>query len=103
MGEKTAAMTMITVHVDRLPAPESFGLVVVPSEAALSTPDVYRAFDGRGTPRAATELDARAGAARAGPTVFGVFGSLDAARDAAGRVGGLAVEPVGAAFGEVTS
>jgi 4-diphosphocytidyl-2-C-methyl-D-erythritol kinase len=136
-------MTGAGEHVDRLPAPEPFGLVVVPSEAALSTPDVYRAFDDRGTPRAATELDARARAARAGepppavndlepaaralcpavdaplaalraagattamvsgsgPTVFGMFGSLDAARDAAGRVGGVAVEPVGAAFGEVS-
>jgi 4-diphosphocytidyl-2-C-methyl-D-erythritol kinase len=135
-------MTGAGEHVDRLPDPESFGLVVVPSEAALSTPDVYRAFDDRGTPRTPRELDARAKAARAGepppavndlepvaralcpavdaplaalraagasaamvsgsgPTVFGVFESLDAARDAAGTVAGVAVEPVGAAFGEV--
>jgi 4-diphosphocytidyl-2-C-methyl-D-erythritol kinase len=137
-------MTGAGEHVDRLPDPEPFGLVVVPDEAALSTPDVYRAFDHHGTPRTPTELEARARAARAGepppavndlepaaralcpavdaplaalraagataamvsgsgPTVFGVFGSLDAARNAAGTVGGVAVEPVGAAFGEVSS
>jgi 4-diphosphocytidyl-2-C-methyl-D-erythritol kinase len=136
-------MTGAGEHVDRLPDPEPFGLVVVPSEAALSTRDVYCAFDDRGTPRTPSELDTRAKAARAGepppavndlepaaralcpavdaplaalraagataamvsgsgPTVFGVFGSLDAARNAAGTVGGVAVEPVGAAFGEVS-
>ena len=39
-----------------------------------------------------------------GPTVFGIFpgsGGLDRARRAAERVGGVAVEPVGAEFGQV--
>jgi 4-diphosphocytidyl-2-C-methyl-D-erythritol kinase len=137
-------MTGAGEHVDPLPDPEPFGLVIVPSDAALSTPDVYRAFDDRGTPRTATELEARKAAARggeqpppvndlqaaarelcptvdaplaalthagataamvsgSGPTVFGVFPSLAAARRAAAAVhpSAVAVEPVTAAFGRV--
>jgi 4-diphosphocytidyl-2-C-methyl-D-erythritol kinase len=135
-------MTGAGEHVERLPEPEPFGLVIVASRAGLSTPDVYRAFDGGSEARSATELDARAAAARAGepppavndlepaarelapaveaplaalraagataamvsgsgPTVFGLFPTLAAARDAADAVGGVAVEPAAAAFGEV--
>ena len=37
-----------------------------------------------------------------GPTVFGLFSSLDAARQAAEAIpGAVAAEPVGSAFGEV--
>jgi 4-diphosphocytidyl-2-C-methyl-D-erythritol kinase len=36
-----------------------------------------------------------------GPTVFGLFPDLERARDAAQAVGGIAAEPVDAAFGEV--
>jgi 4-diphosphocytidyl-2-C-methyl-D-erythritol kinase len=45
-------------RVVRLPDAEPFGLVIVPLDAALSTPDVYRAFDDRSTARDATELAA---------------------------------------------
>jgi 4-diphosphocytidyl-2-C-methyl-D-erythritol kinase len=47
-------------RVVRLPDAEPFGLVVVPLDAALSTPDVYRAFDRSGPPRAHAELAALA-------------------------------------------
>ncbi len=36
-----------------------------------------------------------------GPTVFGLFPTLAAARDAAESTGGLAAEPAGPAFAEV--
>jgi 4-diphosphocytidyl-2-C-methyl-D-erythritol kinase len=45
-------------RVVRLPDAEPFGLVIVPLDAALSTADVYRAFDDRSTARDATELAA---------------------------------------------
>ena len=53
-------------HVDRLPEPEPFALVVVASDAGLSTPDVYREFDRLGGARTPAELEAAAAAARAG-------------------------------------
>jgi 4-diphosphocytidyl-2-C-methyl-D-erythritol kinase len=53
-------------HVDVLPAPAPFGLVIVPSGHALSTPAVYAAFDRLGGARAPGELEQRAAAARAG-------------------------------------
>jgi 4-diphosphocytidyl-2-C-methyl-D-erythritol kinase len=128
-------MTGAGERVARLPDPEPFGLVIVPSPHTLSTPAVYAEFDRLGRARAADELVAReaealAGeppppvndlqdAARAlcpaiddalerlnasgpehamvsgsGPTVFGVFPNLDAARAAAATVpGAIAVEP----------
>jgi 4-diphosphocytidyl-2-C-methyl-D-erythritol kinase len=45
-------------RVVRLPDPEPFGLVVVPLDATLSTPEVYRAFDRGSRPRDAGELAA---------------------------------------------
>jgi 4-diphosphocytidyl-2-C-methyl-D-erythritol kinase len=45
-------------RVVRLPDPETFGVLVVPLDAALSTPEVYREFDQAGTPRDAAELAA---------------------------------------------
>jgi 4-diphosphocytidyl-2-C-methyl-D-erythritol kinase len=53
-------------HVDRLPDPEPFGLVIVPSPHTLSTPEVYRAFDRLATPRTPAELDRARAAALAG-------------------------------------
>jgi 4-diphosphocytidyl-2-C-methyl-D-erythritol kinase len=53
-------------HVERLPDPEPFGLVILPSPHALSTPEVYRAFDGIGPGRSPDELEREAAAARAG-------------------------------------
>ena len=136
-------MTGAGEHVDRLPDPEPFGLVILPSDAALSTPQVYRAFDDLGDARTADELESASNAARAGgppppvndleaaarelcpaidaalaalrsqgaqaamvsgsgPTVFGLFSSLDAARRAAESTPrAVAVEPVGSAFGAV--
>jgi 4-diphosphocytidyl-2-C-methyl-D-erythritol kinase len=41
-----------------LPAPEPFGAVIVPLDAALSTPAVYRRFDEASTPRSAAALAA---------------------------------------------
>jgi 4-diphosphocytidyl-2-C-methyl-D-erythritol kinase len=53
-------------RVDRLPEPPPFGLVIVPSEATLSTPEVYRAFDRLGGARSPAELEARRKAALEG-------------------------------------
>src|SRR5918992_2258615 len=109
-------------RVDRLPDPDPFGLVIVPSPHALSTPEVYAAFDRRATARSPEELErARAAAlageppppvndlqdaARAlcpaiddalfpgamvsgsGPTVFGLYATPDAAREAARGIPG---------------
>jgi 4-diphosphocytidyl-2-C-methyl-D-erythritol kinase len=59
-------MTGAGEHVDRLPDPEPFGLVIVPSPHTLSTPAVYKEFDRRGGARTPAELEARATDARAG-------------------------------------
>jgi len=53
-------------HVERLADPEPSGILVVPSPHALSTPDVYRAFDELGPARAPDELERAAADARAG-------------------------------------
>jgi 4-diphosphocytidyl-2-C-methyl-D-erythritol kinase len=45
-------------RVVRLPDPEPFGLVIVPLDAALSTPEVYRAFDEHSPARDPEELAA---------------------------------------------
>jgi len=131
-------------HVDRLPDPARFGLVIVPSEHTLPTADVYRRFDREDTARDAQELEREAAAARSGalpppvndlqdaaralcpaidgalaalreagavtamvsgsgPTVFGLFDTVAAARDASRRLGerAVAAEPVGADFARV--
>jgi 4-diphosphocytidyl-2-C-methyl-D-erythritol kinase len=110
---------------------EPLGLVILPSEHALSTADVYREADRLGVREdlAAPEAEVRGGArpfvndlepaarslcpsiddalaavramgaehalvSGSGPTVFGVFTDLEAARDsAAGHPGALAVGP----------
>ena len=121
-------------HVDRLPDPDPFGLVIVPSEHTLSTPEVYAAFDRLGGARSPAELERAAAAALAGeppppvndlqdaarslcpeidlfpgamvsgsgPTVFAVYATPDAAREAArGIPGAIAAEPAGADFAKV--
>ena len=59
-------MTGAGEDVDRLPDPEPFGLVIVPSPHALSTPEVYREFDRLENARTPEELDAAKAAALAG-------------------------------------
>lgn len=59
-------MTGAGEHVERLPDAQPFGLVIVPSQAALSTPAVYREFDRLGGARTPAELAAHADEARAG-------------------------------------
>jgi 4-diphosphocytidyl-2-C-methyl-D-erythritol kinase len=61
-------MTGAGEHIDRLPDPDPFGLLIVPPAQALSTPAVYREFDRLGGARSAEELAARADEARAGTT-----------------------------------
>jgi 4-diphosphocytidyl-2-C-methyl-D-erythritol kinase len=73
-------MTGAGEHVARLPDPEPFGLVVVPSEAALSTPAVYREFDRRTPARSGDELTALAAEAHAGLLPPPVNDLQDAAR-----------------------
>ncbi len=73
-------MTGAGEHVDRLPDPEPFGLVIVPSAAGLATPDVYRAFDGHSTPRTIAELEEQQEAVRAGEPPPPVNDLQDAAR-----------------------
>ena len=49
-------MTGAGEHVDRLPAPGPLGVLVLPVDAALSTPDVYREADRLGLTRSHAEL-----------------------------------------------
>lgn len=67
-------------RVDRLPDPEPFGLVIVPSPHSLSTPEVYRAFDRLATPRTPEELEYAAAAALAGESPPPINDLQDAAR-----------------------
>lgn len=73
-------MTGAGEHVERLPEPEPFGLVVVPLDASLPTPDVYREFDRLGGARTQDELAARDAEARAGQPPPPVNDLQDAAR-----------------------
>jgi 4-diphosphocytidyl-2-C-methyl-D-erythritol kinase len=125
-------------RVRRLAPAPPFALMILPSEHALSTADVYRHYDELGGARARAALaglETRAGwpvgndlqdAARSlcpsidgalaavaatgpdhalvsgsGPTVFGLYATLERAQAAARETGGIAAEPVGPAFGEV--
>ena len=74
-------MTGAGERVDRLPDPEPFGLVIVPLPHALSTPDVYAAFDRLSTPRTPDELDRARAAALAGEPPPPVNDLQDAARE----------------------
>jgi 4-diphosphocytidyl-2-C-methyl-D-erythritol kinase len=59
-------MTGAGEHTERLPDPEPFGLLIVPSREVLSTPAVYREFDRLGVFRSRDELGAREAEARSG-------------------------------------
>ena len=74
-------MTGAGERVDRLPDPEPFGLVIVPLPHALSTPDVYAAFDRLSTPRTPDELHRARAAALAGEPPPPVNDLQDAARE----------------------
>lgn len=67
-------------HVEPLPPAPAFGLVVVPSGHALSTPTVYSTFDEHGGGRTTDELARAAAAARAGEPPPAVNDLQDAAR-----------------------
>ena len=73
-------MTGAGEHVHRLPGAAPFGLVIVRSEHALSTPAVYREFDRLGGGRPVGELERRAAAALAGEPPPPVNDLQDAAR-----------------------
>jgi 4-diphosphocytidyl-2-C-methyl-D-erythritol kinase len=60
-----ALMTGAGEHVEPLPGPKP-ALIVVPLDAELSTPAVFRAFDEHATPRTQRELDETAARIRAG-------------------------------------
>jgi 4-diphosphocytidyl-2-C-methyl-D-erythritol kinase len=60
-----ALVTGAGEHVEMMPAPEDGGLLLLPSDARLSTPAVYREADRLGTPRPQAELDALAAEVRA--------------------------------------
>ncbi|HET8758438.1 MAG TPA: hypothetical protein VFM58_20630 [Solirubrobacteraceae bacterium] len=83
-------------RVERLPDPEPFGLVIVPSSEALSTPAVYREFDRLGGARPAAELAAREEEARAGEPPPPVNDLQDAARSLCPAIDPV-LEQVGAA------
>jgi 4-diphosphocytidyl-2-C-methyl-D-erythritol kinase len=72
-------MTGAGEHVARLPDPDPFGLVIVPSHEALSTPAVYREFDRLGGARSPDELAEREAEALAGESPL-VNDLQDAAR-----------------------
>jgi 4-diphosphocytidyl-2-C-methyl-D-erythritol kinase len=73
-------MTGAGEHVARMPNPEPFGLVILPSAETLSTPAVYREFDRRGGARSPGELAAREAEALAGKPPPAVNDLQDAAR-----------------------
>jgi 4-diphosphocytidyl-2-C-methyl-D-erythritol kinase len=60
-------------RVEPLPEPAPFGLVIVPLDAALSTPAVYRAFDERARPRTPEELETLTDRLRGGPLPDGLI------------------------------
>jgi 4-diphosphocytidyl-2-C-methyl-D-erythritol kinase len=64
-------------HVEALPEPQPFGLLILPSEHALATADVYREFDRHGRPRTDDELEH---AARSSEPPSAVNDLQDAAR-----------------------
>jgi 4-diphosphocytidyl-2-C-methyl-D-erythritol kinase len=68
-------------RVEPLPDPEPFALVIVPSPHALSTPDVYEAFDRLSGARTADELERAADDARRGDPPPPINDLQDAARE----------------------
>jgi 4-diphosphocytidyl-2-C-methyl-D-erythritol kinase len=74
-------MTGAGERVERLPDPEPFWLVIVPSPHALSTPEVYAMFDRVTTARTPEELERAAEVARCGEPPPPVNDLQAAARD----------------------
>lgn len=71
-------------HVEQLPDPAPFALVIVPLDATLSTPAVYRAFDAGTRPRTREELGSLAVELRGRPLVHNDL--EDAARELCGLI-----------------
>jgi 4-diphosphocytidyl-2-C-methyl-D-erythritol kinase len=67
-------------HVERLPDAAPFGLVILPSEHTLGTPDVYAAYDRAGAARTPADLEREIAAALAGAPPPPVNDLQDAAR-----------------------
>jgi 4-diphosphocytidyl-2-C-methyl-D-erythritol kinase len=79
-------MTGAGEHVDRLPAAGELGVLVLPVDAALSTPDVYREADRLGLTRSHDELAELDAAVRADPTAHVHNDLEDAARSLCPRI-----------------
>jgi 4-diphosphocytidyl-2-C-methyl-D-erythritol kinase len=73
-------MTGAGEHLDRLPDPGPLGVLVLPVDAALSTPDVYREADRLGLTRGHAELAELDTAVRADPAAHVHNDLQDAAR-----------------------
>jgi 4-diphosphocytidyl-2-C-methyl-D-erythritol kinase len=73
-------MTGAGEYVDRLPEPRPLGVLVLPVDAALSTPDVYREADRLGLTRSHEELAELDTAVRADPEAHVHNDLQDAAR-----------------------
>jgi 4-diphosphocytidyl-2-C-methyl-D-erythritol kinase len=73
-------MTGAGEHIDRLPDPPPLGVLVLPVDAALSTPDVYREADRLGLTRGHDELAELDAAVRADPAAHVHNDLQDAAR-----------------------
>ena len=89
-------MTGAGEHVDRLPDPSPLGVLVLPVDAALSTPDVYREADRLGLTRSHAELAELDARVRADPGAVhndlqdaarSLCPAIDAALDAATAAG----------------
>ena len=79
-------MTGAGEHVDRLPDPAPLGVLVLPVDAALSTPDVYREADRLGLTRSHAELAELDTAVRADPGAHVHNDLQDAARSLCPRI-----------------
>jgi 4-diphosphocytidyl-2-C-methyl-D-erythritol kinase len=79
-------MTGAGEHVDRLPAPGPLGVFVLPVDAALSTPDVYREADRLGLSRSHAELAELDACVRADPAAHVHNDLQDAARSLCPKV-----------------
>ena len=81
-------MTGAGEHVERLAGPGAFGVVVLPVDAALSTPDVYREADRLGLSRPHAELAELDARVRAEPAAHVHNDLQDAARSLCPRIDG---------------
>jgi len=79
-------MTGAGEHVDRLPQPAPLGVLVLPVDAALSTPDVYREADRLGLTRSHAELAELDARLRAAPDAHVHNDLQDAARSLCPKV-----------------